>query len=466
MKTRVFFGNNSPFAALAFGISLLLPQVGNLEATDVIFDVAEGDTETYSNPTFPGFDPGNPSMTNIIKNGLGTQILDMPQVDIFVGNTTVNAGVLVLNRTVGNPNNRTIGGGEVLVNAGATLRLGQDSQIPDGSNITLNGGTFDVNGRIEYFANLNLSNGAQVIGSLNSGTIVMNGSPTSGINATGGGNAGTISQQMALASDFSDPTSAWPDQPPRTGPGTTVINVAADTYLTIDAVILNGAQSNPTGSLEKTGAGRLILTNANTYEGTTTISVGTLLVNNVAGSGTGSGAVTVASGATLGGAGSIGGEVTVQSGGILAPGNSPGTLTVADLTINSGAVLNWEIHVTDTTPGSGINDLVTINNNLTFTGSGTINFALIGGPEIATTGTWRIMNYGGTFDAGGYELNIGTLNLANGLTASIDTTTLNQVNLVVIPEPSTAALLLFGAGAAYLMRRKKQRAAKEAGKNI
>ena len=83
----------------------------------------------------------------------------------------------------------------------------------------------------------------------------------------------------------------------------------------------------------------MILTGTNnTYSGGTTISGGTLLVNNTNGSGTGSGAVTVDSGGTLGGAGIISGAVTVNSGGAFAPGNPLGTLTISNnLTLAAGS---------------------------------------------------------------------------------------------------------------------------------
>ena len=80
----------------------------------------------------------------------------------------------------------------------------------------------------------------------------------------------------------------------------------------------------------KVGGGTLTLTGANDYTGTTTITQGTLAVSNTAGSGTGSGAVTVQTTATLAGSGSIGGGVSVEAGGFIAPGNAGiATLSVA-----------------------------------------------------------------------------------------------------------------------------------------
>jgi fibronectin-binding autotransporter adhesin len=210
------------------------------------------------------------------------------------------------------------------------------------------------------------------------------------------------------------------------------IGVDAD-RLTITGIISGSAS----GGITKVGSGILELTGANTFSLGMNVSAGTLLVNNTAGSATGSGTVAVASGATLGGSGIISGVTTIN--GTLQPGNSPGTLTINNtLSLASTAVLDWEINVTDQTVGSGINDLVTGVTNLTL--DGTINFSLIGGPSITSAGVWRLFNYTGTLTNN--VLDIGTLPLDVGLTASIDVDTFGQVNLVVIPEPATVSLLL------------------------
>jgi autotransporter-associated beta strand protein len=67
-------------------------------------------------------------------------------------------------------------------------------------------------------------------------------------------------------------------------------------------------------ALAKTTGGTITLSGANTDTGATSITAGTLLVNNTTGSGTGTNTVTVASGATLGGTGTISGAtVKVRS---------------------------------------------------------------------------------------------------------------------------------------------------------
>jgi autotransporter-associated beta strand protein len=99
-----------------------------------------------------------------------------------------------------------------------------------------------------------------------------------------------------------------------------------------------------TGSVTILGSGVTTLNAANTYSGGTTVTAGKLLVNNSTGSGTGSGTVSVLSGATLGGSGTIGGTTTVQSGGVHSPGNSPGIQTFTNgLTYAGGSVFNWEL---------------------------------------------------------------------------------------------------------------------------
>ena len=80
---------------------------------------------------------------------------------------------------------------------------------------------------------------------------------------------------------------------------------------------------NGTGSFTKQGAGRLNYTGTGTLSGATTVAAGLLSVNgSLANS-----AVTVLSGASLGGTGTVG-ATTIQSGGTIAPGNSIGTLQV------------------------------------------------------------------------------------------------------------------------------------------
>jgi autotransporter-associated beta strand protein len=144
-----------------------------------------------------------------------------------------------------------------------------------------------------------------------------------------------------------------------------------------------GISGGTGGSLTKAGRGRLSLTNANIYTGGTTITNGTLLVRNITGSATGTGAVRVNAG-TLGGTGKITGAVTVgtgtSSGAILSPGNSatkPGTLTVNNtLTFNSLSTYQCVLNRTRAKASQATALGVTITSNVPFTfvdtGTGTL----------------------------------------------------------------------------------------------
>ena len=126
---------------------------------------------------------------------------------------------------------------------------------------------------------------------------------------------------------------------------------------TFSGVIQDGGIFGGTGgSLTKTGTGTFTLTGANIYTGGTTVNAGSLFVNtpkNFTDSGTGTGSVTVNSGATLGGSGSIGGgvigngAVTVNSGATLAPGptgdGSTGILRTGALTLVSGSTFSVDL---------------------------------------------------------------------------------------------------------------------------
>jgi autotransporter-associated beta strand protein len=180
-------------------------------------------------------------------------------------------------------------------------------------------------------------------------------------------------------------------------------------------------------SLVKSGTGQLTVTTSNTFGGGTTVSNGTLLVNNMAGSGTGTGAVTVVSGATLGGSGTIRGPVTVN--GTLSPGDGVGTLTISNiLVVNSGAVLQYVLGTNS--------DLTAVSSNLTL--GGTLNITNAGG---FTTTTYRLFNYGGTLTYSG--LTVGTKPNSNFI-YTVSTSTVGQVNLIV--SNSAASLVASFSG--------------------
>ena len=204
------------------------------------------------------------------------------------------------------------------------------------------------------------------------------------------------------------------------------------------SLIFNNAASNTvnavisgSGSLTLLGGGTLALNGNDSYNGGTTVSSGTLFVNNAIGSG----AVTVASGSRLGGSGKIGGAVTVNSGGILMPGNLVGTLTVtSNLTLNAGSIMNFDLGTSS--------DRVAVSNNLSLTC--TLNVTNSGGLGNSTN---TLFTYGGSLLASSITLG----SMPAGKLYAIDVSTPGQVNLIVgtiaTNIPAFPGAIGFGAAA-------------------
>jgi autotransporter-associated beta strand protein len=253
-----------------------------------------------------------------------------------VGTLTISGGARLV---IGGAADNTFVGNVLVTGAGTVLQIG------DGANVLTDSAHVDLGAGTTFF--LTKSTGAEAINALNgTGTVSTNTGALQTLTVGAGGGTGSFG-----------------------------------------GVISNGAGQL---ALVKSGAGVQTLTGANTYSGTTTVSAGKLLANNAIGSATGSGAVTVQTGATLGGAGLIAGPVTVQSGGRLAPGNSPGTLGVGTLVLDSGAISEFELGVPYVIGGAS-NDLVNVTGNLTI--DGTLDLADAGG---FAPGVYRLFNYTGT----------------------------------------------------------------------
>lgn len=101
-----------------------------------------------------------------------------------------------------------------------------------------------------------------------------------------------------------------------------VTYTVADGSSPVDLDFTGAAGGGSDKTLTKNGAGLMRLVGSSTYGGGTTINGGTLLVNNLVGSGTGSGAVTVKPSATLAGSGFIGGVVNYTNAHVTASGTS------------------------------------------------------------------------------------------------------------------------------------------------
>jgi uncharacterized protein with beta-barrel porin domain len=171
---------------------------------------------------------------------------------------------------------------------------------------------------------------------VNTGTLTFTGNNTFSSNAT---TAGTGANTGAAVGNGLFAVS---------GAGLIFQPASAETITINDTIADDSANSLPGGTytagsgvgagITMSGAGTLVLAAANTYVGLTSVNAGQLLLT-----GSISGSVVTASGATLKGTGTMGGTVTIQNGGIVSPGTPLGTLHAGALTLNSGSTTIIEL---------------------------------------------------------------------------------------------------------------------------
>ena len=194
------------------------------------------------------------------------------------------------------------------------------------------------------------------------------------------------------------------------------INTASGVTATIGSGFVDGTGT----SLNKVGAGTLILTGVSSYTGATSVDGGSLIVNGSLASSSG---LTVAAGALVGGGGTLPSTVV---NGTLSPGNSPGALIVnGNLTFNPGGTYVAEIqgavadrvNVTGTASLAGTLRLMPLGGSYSFNSAYTLLSAAGG-----STGTF------GTVDATG--------SFGDGVTTTVSYTT-NDVLLTLTPRRLT-----------------------------
>ena len=176
--------------------------------------------------------------------------------------------------------------------------------------------------------------------------------------------------------------------------------------------------------------------------------------------GGGTGAVTVASGATLGGVGIITGATTIQGGGILSPGDPPGTFSLlGGTTLDNNSNLDFTLATPNVAGGTSGNDLVNTTDLALGTG---ITLNVTGLPAgNAGTGVYHLIDYTGalTDNSSGFSgWSVVGLPLGDhfGFSLGLDGST-NALDLTVsVPEPASLGLLGAGVlGLGLLNRRRK-----------
>jgi hypothetical protein len=92
------------------------------------------------------------NVQTLVKSGNSTLTIDGNTATTFIGNTTIDGGVLVLAKS---PNTEALRNAPILINGGV-LQLGNNEQINNAADLTLNGGSFNLNGFNETLDQLQL----------------------------------------------------------------------------------------------------------------------------------------------------------------------------------------------------------------------------------------------------------------------------------------------------------------------
>jgi autotransporter-associated beta strand protein len=379
------------------GISnILLSEVGGSVVTRTI-TTGSGADLTISVP----ITNGNATTGGIIKDGLGT--LTLNGTNTYTGATTLNSGTLSI---------------AAITNGGVAGALGNSTN--DAGNLVLGGGTLEYTGTVDGTTNRDFTltagttSGISVANSTVSLTISGAAAATNGGLTKSGAGTLILSGANAYTGDTTITVGTLEiASGGRLGGGSysaSITNNGTFIYSGANSQTFSGIISG-TGNLTKSGAGTLNLSNANTYQGTTTINAGAI---NLTGSNTAS-ATTINSGGTLIGTGTAG-AVTVNTGGLIGAGNAaatPGTLTVGSLTLNGGGGYTWDLSNTSGAPGINWDLITATSTTIGATSGDKFTIFLTGNPtnwSPATTYSagWNILQWGtlnSVFDSNAFTVN-------------------------------------------------------------
>jgi hypothetical protein len=432
---------------------------------------------------------GAGSATGTLTFGLGT----ITATTITLGNgnastsTSTGFGVVNMNANAGTLTATTVNVGSQ-TNAGATV-LG---------NAT---GTFNQNGGTAVITTLNLGNraattaGANVTstynlaaGTLKAGTIQAggNGTGTGTVTRTFNWTGGTI-QNLNSTTDLTIASTNGLSLN-LNGVGTQKFTADTGRNIAVNAVMTGS------GGFTKDGLGTLTLSGVNNYNGTTTISGGTLALtgtgsisssqNIIVGASTTfdvsgvTGGYTLASSQTLSGAGNVAGSASIA--GTLSPGSSPGTLNTGSQIWLNGGDYNWQILDATGPAGTGYDTIAltgTLDLSVLTAGGFGINLWSLSsiGPDVSGNAanfnslldqSWTLLTTTGGitgFDSSNFTISVGANNGTGGFTNALDPEHGFQIakdgnNLVLtyaaVPEPN-AAMLIGGFGVIALLRRRR-----------
>lgn len=450
--TLRFFGSGAASATRNYS---LLGDVG-----DNTFDLNSSSAANYTIGTVSGA-----GRLRLVTSAAAANSLTLANANTYTGGTVVDSGILIVS------NNSGLGTGSLAVNNGS---VNFTSAAPTIGALFSSAGT-GAN-TVITLGNANISSTALTLGANNDSGIYAG---TIAESAAGRGSlikAGTGTQILTNFHSFTGGTTVNAGTLTVAGGLSTSGNVTVNTGATLDgngragATTLSGGTLggtlnlttlSSTGGTIAAGASPVVTGAATFSSGTTfvngTLTAGSLIVSGgtTRGSGTINSSATVTG--TLAGNLTINGTTTVNSGGVLAPGNSVGVINTGSVTFNSSSSFAFEMNIAG--PDSVTADLINVTGNLSLFDSPTLSISNLGTNQPLTLGTViTLINYTGTWNGGFFN------GFADGSTFSLfnnqfridyGSGTNSAVTFEVVPEPSTALLLVGGASLLLALRRRR-----------
>ncbi len=384
---------------------------------------------------------GNVIQTGVFGNGSGgisysgTGILTLNQANTFTGALTVSSGTVIGTSVVGalGAGTLTLSGGVLkLTNAsGTNLNFGRNTTVNGSAQITTDVTVASTAGNTYTLGTLSIGNNTLTI----AGGVNVN-------SGTAGVTFGAVTHTAAPTYTVNNPV----------GGGVTQLSLAAvsnSTFLTTfngsGNVVQTGVFGAGSGGITYGGTGALSLSQVNTYTGGTTISSGTLNINNASALGTIAGTFTIGGGTINASTGPI---TTVNyplalNGDFIFTGSNTLNLGTGAVTMNSSR----QVTVSASTLTIG-GTFSSASNSLTKLGAGILSFGstavtlkgltITSGSLISTSGTLSVA--GDFSNSSTFTHNSGTVTFNGGSAQNIAGTAATTFNNLTISNSAGVTL--------------------------